>query len=366
MQPPEPQDVYTTVVELLQQEHYAVERIDLTADSRIPEDADLLLVLNPTDFNGRQAFEINRALSNGMNTIIAVQTHEYGYQPGMREAYSISGEARTSGLETMLAGLGVTVSTDHLMDSSCQVLSVPRTQNIGGIRFQTNEPVRLPIQVQVTDTQMNPDAAISNRIAALLYLWGSAVELDDTVLAEHQLRSNVLFSSSAETWTEPFSPGIMAGSLFSPEGKELTPHLPLAVELAGRFPDTFAGAEPPAWPETAPPAGADEEGPAPDDPVAPLLGEEARLVVVGCAKMFDDMAMGAGHNSLFLLNAVDGLAHGEDLVSIRSKILTQRVIRPVSDGEKVVFRLLTVALIPALLVVYGLTRASNRRKEAAQ
>ena len=366
MQPPEPQDTYTQVVQLLEQERYLVERIDLTADSRIPEDADVLLVLNPDRFNERQAFEINRALSNGMNTIIAAQTHEYGYQPGQRDAYSITGSPRVTGLEAMLAGLGVTISTDHLMDSSCQVLSVPRTQNIGGMRFQTNEPVRLPIQVQVTDTQMNPDAAISNRIAALLYIWGTALDIDASVMAEHELASTVLFTSSSETWTEPFSEGVMAGSLFRPEGKELTPHLPLAVEMTGRFPDTFEGGEPPAWPDAAAPGDADEPGPAPADPVAPLLREEARLVVVGCAKMFDDMAIGAGHNSLFLLNAVDGLAHGEDLVSIRSKILTQRVIRPVSDGEKVVFRVLTVVLIPVLLVIFGLMRASNRRKEAAR
>jgi len=363
MQPPEPQDIYTTAKQLLEQEHYVVERIDLTADSRIPEDADVLVVLNPKGFNERQAFEINRALSNGMNAIIAVQTHEYSYQPGMRDAYSISGMAQASGLENMLAGFGATVATDHLMDTSSQVLSVPRTQNIGGMRFQTNEPVRLPIQIQVTDTQLNADAAISNRIGNLLYLWGSALEFDDSVLNEHELERTDLFTSSAETWTETFTDGIMAGSFFRPEGKTLTPHMPLAVEMRGRFPDTFDGAAPPTWTT----AGASEaDNPAPADPVAPLMREEARLVLVGCAKMFDDMALQAGHNSLFLLNAVDGLVHGEDLISIRSKILTQRTIRPVSDGEKVAFRFLTVALIPVLLVIFGLMRASNRRKEAAR
>ena len=362
MQPPEPVDTYAGVSQLLQQEHYDVRRIDLTSESRIPEDADVLLVLNPTGFNERQAFEINRAVSNGMNTVIAVQSHVYGYQPGAREAYTITGQGQPSGLETMLAEFGLTVSTDHLMDDSSQVLSVPRTQNIGGMRFQTSEPVRLPIQIQVTDTQMNADAAISNRISALLYLWGSALEINGSKLAEHELARTDLFTSSAKTWTEPFTEGIMAGSLFRPEGKSITPHLPLALELAGRFPDAFGDTAPPAWP-VGPTA---EDSVTPDSPIAPLMREPARLVVVGCAKMFDDMAIQAGHNSLFLLNAVDGLVHGEDLISIRSKILTQRVIRPVSDSEKVLFRLFTIVLIPVVLVIFGLTRASNRRKEAAR
>jgi len=359
MQPPEPQDIYASVRQMLQQEHYEVVQIDLTPGSRIPDDADVLLVLNPMDFNERQAYEINRAISNGMNTIIAVQSHDYNYQPGLRDAYSISGIAKTSGLESMLSSFGIAVSTHHLMDSSCQILSVPRTQNIGGMRFQTNEPVRLPIQVLVTDTQLNPDAAISNRIGNLLYLWGTNLEIDDARLNEHELANTVLFTSSAETWREPYSAGVMAGSLFSPEGKRMSPNLPLAVEVQGRFPDAWGGDAPPDWPDAG-----DEE--VADSPVAPLMGEEARLIVVGCAKMFDDMALQAGHNSLFLLNAVDGLAHGEDLISIRSKLLTQRVIRPVSDGEKVIFRILTVVLIPVLLVVFGLMRASKRRKEAAR
>ena len=365
MQPPEPQDVYTMVSQFLEQERYIVERVELTPESPIPADADVLLVLNPVDFNERQAFEVNRAVSNGLNAVIAVQSHEYGYQPGTRGSFTVSGRAHESGLESMLAEFGASVSTDHLFDSSSQMLSVPREQNIGGLRFQTNEPVDLPIQILVTDTQMNPEAAISNRIGALLYLWGSALDLDTSKLNEHELESTVLFTTSGETWTESFSEGIMAGSLFRPEGKSLTPNLPLAVELSGRFPDAFADAEPPAWPE--PPAADPEDmTPPPPDDVAPLLREPAHVVLVGCAKMFDDMAVNAGQNALFLLNAVDGLVHGDDLVSIRSKMLTQRVIRPVSDGEKVMYRLFAIALVPIGLVIYGLSRANRRRKEAAR
>ncbi len=365
MQPPEPQDIYAQLTQFLQQERYLVERVDVSPESPIPADADLLVVVNPVGFSERQAFEINRAISNGMNAVIAVQTHDYGYQPGMRDAYTISGRAHSSGLEGLLAEFGATVSGDHLFDASSEVLSVPREQNIGGLRFQTNEPLRLPIHVLVTDTQMNADTAISNRISALLYLWGSHLDLDDSKLAEHQLERTVLFTSSGRTWTEPFSEGIMAGSLFRPDGKEITPHLPLAVELSGRFPDAFAQTGVPEWP-AAPAPGAEDELPPPADDVAPLMREPARVVVVGCAKMFDDMAFGAGQNPLFLLNAVDSLVHGQALVSIRSKMLTQRVIRPVSDGEKVLFRLFTIVMIPVALVIFGLTRASRRRKEAAR
>lgn len=362
MQPPEPVDVYGGAAQILEQEHYEVRRVDLTADSRIPEDADALVVLNPHGFNERQAFEINRALSNGLNTLIAVQLHAYDYQPGPRGGFTISGASQTTGLETMLAGLGVTVDTRHLCDESNQMLSVPRTQNVGGLRFQTNEPVRAPIQVWVTESQMNQDAPMTNRIANLLYLWGTALELSNDTLAGHGLASEVLFTSSDRSWRAPFQDGVVAGSVFNPAGKTMEPNLPLAVRLTGVFPDTFNDTGAPTWPA---PAGDEAPDPA-DDVIPPLEEAEAQLVVVGCAKMFDDMALQAGQNPLLLINAVDNMVHGDDLVSIRSKTLTQRTIRPVSDREKLGFRVLVMALVPALLAAYGLVRAASRRKEVSR
>lgn len=363
MQPPEPVDVYGGVAQILEQEHYEVRRVDLSAESRIPGDADALVVLNPNGFSARQAFEINRALSNGLNTLIAVQLHAYDYQPGPRGGFTISGASQTTGLEAMLAGLGVTVDTRHLCDESNQMLSVPRTQNVGGLRFQTNEPVRAPIQIWVTEPQMSQEAPVTGRIANLLYLWGTALELDDDALAGRGIASEVLFTSSDRSWRIPFNDGVVPGSAFNPAGKELEPRLPLAVRLTGVFPDTFNETGAPAWPDAA--AAADEAGP-PADPIPPLEESEAQLVVVGCAKMFDDMALQAGQNPLLLINAVDAMVHGNDLVSIRSKILTQRTIRPVSDREKLGFRVLVMVLVPALLAAYGLFRAASRRKEVTR
>ncbi|HPF35331.1 MAG TPA: GldG family protein [Candidatus Krumholzibacteria bacterium] len=362
MQPPEPVDVYTGVAQILQQEHYTVRRVKLTANFRIPEDADALVVLNPHGLDARQAFEINRALSNGLNTLLAVQLHAYDYQPGPRGDFIVSGASQTTGLEDMLAGLGVTVDTRHLCDESNQMLSVPRTQNVGGLRFQTNEPVRKPIQIWVNESTINQDAPMTGRIANLLYLWGTALETDGDVLASHGLEQEVLFTASDRAWRVPFQDGMVPGSAFNASGKSMEPGLPLAVRLSGEFPDTFNATGAPAW-AAAP--GAEAPDPA-DDRIAPLAPAAAQLVVVGCAKMFDDMALQAGQNPLLLINAVDNMVHGDDLVSIRSKILTQRVIRPVSDREKLAFRIFVTALVPCLIAAYGLFRAAARRKEVTR
>lgn len=363
MQPPEPPDRYSALPQLLGEEHYDVRRIELTRESPIPADADVLLVLNPNRLNERQAWEINRALSNGMNVVMAVQNHNYTYQPGSRGGFDISAAAQPSGLEKVLDAAGLKVSEDHFMDENLVVLSVPRTQNIGGLRFQSTEPVRLPVQVMISADQMNQEAAVSNRIGGLLYLWGTPIETDGTRLAEAGLRSTTLFTSSDRSWLEPFTEGPVPGSVFNPSGAEIVSRLPLGVMVEGEFPDGFQGETLPEWP--AAPAAEDRPAPPPDSG-SPLDPKPAKLVLLGCAKMFDDMVLQSGqHNALFLLNLVDSLVHGDDLISIRSKVLSQRSIKLVGDSQKLLYRVFVVALVPLLLIAYGVFRAGVRRKEAA-
>jgi ABC-type uncharacterized transport system involved in gliding motility auxiliary subunit len=82
--------------------------------------------------------------------------------------------------------------------------------------------------------------------------------------------------------------------------------------------------------------------------------------------MFDDNILGAGQNALLLLNAVDFLAGSKELLDIRSKTLTQRVIKPVEAKQKMVWRFVAVLLVPILIAVFGIARATMRRKEAAR
>ena len=58
------------------------------------------------------------------------------------------------------------------------------------------------------------------------------------------------------------------------------------------------------------------------------------------------------------------MAGSQELLSIRSKILTNRVLKPVSTSTKLFWRFVAVLLVPLLLTVFGITRATMRRKEA--
>jgi ABC-2 type transport system permease protein len=362
MQPPAPQDQFALVRQLLEQEHYQVQEIRLTADSPLPDDADLLVVMGPRDLAPRQAWEINRALSNGLPVLMAIQAHEYSYQPGQRGGWMITGNTHTSGLDELLGGLGLGIVQDHFLDRNSQMLELPREVNLGGFRMQVREPVEAPIQISITQDQVNRDQPVTNHIGQLLYLWGTPIRLDQGRLAANGLQVETLFTSSGRSWRAAFGGGMLTSAQIDPQGQEMLGPQPLAVLVEGSFPDVFAASGPPAWPADA---AADEETAGP--PAAtPLLPQPAQLLLVGCAKMFDDMVLQGAQNALLLLNAVDYLSGSRDLLSIRSKQLTQRTIRPVAAGEKIAWQVFVLALMPVVFIVVGVVRSAKRRGEAAR
>jgi len=70
-------------------------------------------------------------------------------------------------------------------------------------------------------------------------------------------------------------------------------------------------------------------------------------------------------NGLVLLNAVDALTLGGDLIQIRAKATATRAIGAVSDGQKLFYRFLTIGLVPLLILLFGVSRMMRRRREEA-
>ena len=366
MQPPAPQEQFARVSELLGQGHYEAVSIDITKESPIPDDADALIVMAMSTLNERQVYEINRAMRGGLPVIMALQAHEYGYSPAQGGGWTISGQSLDTGLEPMLAKFGLTVDEDHFFDSEMETIDLPREVNLGGLRMQTREPVKVPIQIRVTESQMAQDSPLTNRIGTVFFLWGTPINRDETALAANGLTVTDLMFSSDNCWSEPFTEGPLLGSMLNPQGKKMLGAKPLAVEVEGVFPDTFEGHEVPAWPADAAPDGEqpDPLAAGPDVP-APVDPQPGSLFLIGGAKLFDDNILAAQQNALLLLNAVDYLAGSHELLEIRSKTLTQRVIKPVEAGTKMAWRLFTVLLVPLVLAVFGFTRAGMRRRDAA-
>jgi len=151
---------------------------------------------------------------------------------------------------------------------------------------------------------------------------------------------------------------------------------PLAVSVIGSFNSFFAGKEVP----TNAPAASDPNAQAAQQPTpaAPATGTieqspaTARLVVIGSGDFLNDTVFTISSqlaperylNSLqFIQNAVDWAVEDLDLLTIRSRGTSSRVLEPLTPDEQSMWEFGNYGFAIVALVLIGLWWASRRRAE---
>lgn len=353
---PEKEDRFTTIAGILQNEYYEVVRTEMTQSEPLPDDFDLMIVLSPRNLSDRQRWEINRAIVSGKSVIMGIQNYKFDYSPQRGAGIRVMPSPNHPVVNDLLEHYGLSVNDDILMDANQEVLSIPTRQTIGGFLTTTVEtPVKLPIQIKVTDKEMNSEVSITNRISSLLYLWGSGLNYDDAKLSELDLDCKVLYTSSPKTWTVPFSAGALTPEDINPENHEMLGSQHLALLVTGQFPDAYENTPPPKWPGQSDTA---------DVYTKPVKTEKSpgKLILYGCGEMFSDQIVGAVGNALLMLNSVDALVLGGDLINVRTKMMTMRFIDETTVAAKMFWRFLVIILVPLILIAIGIVRYLMRRQ----
>jgi ABC-type uncharacterized transport system involved in gliding motility auxiliary subunit/ABC-type transport system involved in multi-copper enzyme maturation permease subunit len=355
-------DEYESLVGLMRNNGYDAWRIGLTKDDRLPEGVNTLLVLNPGPLNDRQLFEINKYLYQGGSVLLAAQAYEYGFQAVPPSGLNVIPQKMDLSVNRLLSKWGLSINEEVLMDESQQVLNIGLGQRVGP--FAVSMPVKLPNQVIVAPDSMNKNMPFVTRLPSLVYLWGSALDVSDDVLKSGNIKKTLMFSSSDRSWKVPVSEtGFNRAMLEFPKSGSKG-RFPLAVMLEGEFSNTFAQGALPAWPSKEVAADAAVPPAAPAQEQADMgTPKPGRLILIGCAKMFSDDLLPQGGNLSLLSNIIDGLTLGEDLIKIRSVSYLRRDLKRVTDRQKVLYRFLTVFLVPVLLAIFAFLRIVLRQKE---
>lgn len=355
---PDQEDPYEYLQQILEYEKYDVRRVDLTKESPLPDKYDTLVVVNPRSLNDRQRWEINRALVSGKNVVLAVQNFEWDYNV-THQGVRFSRRDEQPNVNDLLSAYGLGVSSDVLMDKSNVTLTVQAGG--GGLAALMGQPVPSPTHILVSNATMSPESSITNRLAGVLYLWGTALTLDEAKLKEAGLSHNVLMSTTSGAWTVP-SAAPMNQSSFEPEGKE-TKAYPLMAMVTGQFPDAFKDKPRPVWPKAQPQPGMPPEPEEPDtEPAAaPVEAKPGKLVLMGCSEMFRKNFLQASNLDLFL-NSVDGVTLDDSLVQIRGRKPIDRMIEKPGDNVKMAWRLANYGLANTIIALSGLTFFAMRRR----
>lgn len=355
---PTSEDPYEKIQEYLRYEKYEVERVELTQDSPLPAEYDVLVVVNPRQLNDRQRWEINRALVSGKSVVMAVQQYEWDYQLS-RQGSVLNKREEKPEINQLLEAYGLRVTDEILMDVNSLPLTVMSSNNPLAQMLGQGQTVNLPTHIRVNNSSMDQETSITSRLSTVFYLWGSPLSFNDEVLGKHGLESKVLMSTTDRAWSIPASGTLTNETCTPPEtgGKSF----PLMAMVAGQFPDAFKDQPRPAWPVDQPRPGQPPRPPQDETEAAAVTPAPGKLILLGCSEIFRNNFLQAGNMDLFI-NSVDAVALGDNVVKIRSRKPIDRAINQPPLNTRRFWKFINYALASTIIAGVGICTTAVRRR----
>lgn len=351
---------------------YTVRDVDLSG-GQVPAEIDTLVVVSPQGMDDKAKFAIDQYLMRGGSVVVA----EGNYTVGLDQMNGgIALNPQEGGIDDLLEHYGVKVEKSLVMDPQNEPFPSPQQRNVGGVTVQEIQLVNFPFFVDVRADGMDKTSPIVSKLQAITLQWPSPVVLDP---AKNQGRqTSVLLKSSPQSWlrnSTDITPNTQKyGELGFPiEGQQAAQ--PVAVAVRGAFESFFKGKPSPLLQvsQTADQAGQPTPTPAPQTAgIIESSPDTARLVVVGSSDFLTDALFQVSSsvapdrylNSLqFVQNAVDWSVEDLDLLNIRSRGTSARVLDPLAETQQRVVEFGNYGLALIALVAIAALWNVRRRNE---
>ncbi len=160
---------FSKLREFLQQDYHVVDT-DLN-DGKVPEEAELLVVVDPTRLNQRQVFAMDQFLMKGGTVVLATGKYSTSYTQ-----QSITASQQKSGLEDWLRHEGVTLGDGMVMDPQNASLPAPVTRQVGGFSFQELVMLDYPYFIDVRPPGLNENVPITSGLPQVTMAWSSPLQ----------------------------------------------------------------------------------------------------------------------------------------------------------------------------------------------
>ncbi|MBI1878871.1 MAG: Gldg family protein, partial [Chloroflexi bacterium] len=367
---------YQTIGQQLSQD-YTVRPVDLSS-GQVPTDVDVLVVVAPQNMSDNERYAIDQYLMRGGAVVVAAGN--YSIVPDQFSG-SLGIQPIENGLRDMLAGYGIDVQQSLVMDPQNEPFPVQVSRELSGLQVQEIQAMNYPFFVDVRADGMDRQSPILGNLPAVTLNWASPVVVDEEKNKGRTVTT--LLKSSAGSWLRTdtnIQPDLQTyPQLGFPVEGEQTSH-PLAVSVQGVFESYFKGKPSPL---TAAPTSeaVQETGPAPQPTPTTVntIGtiesspDTARLVVVGSAEFLNDVVFQLSSNLTrdrylntlqFMQNTVDWSVEDLDLLSIRSRGTSARVLNPLTESQQTTWEWANYGL--ALLALVGLGAIWRWRQQNEQ
>lgn len=352
---------------------YTVRNVDL-ASGQAPADVDVLVVIGPRNLDDRARFAVDQYLMRGGSVIVAsgsfgLTVDQFSQNLALRPV--------EGGLADLLDSYGIRIENALVMDPQNEPFPVQIDRPVGNTIVREMQAVNYPFFVDIRPDGMDKSSPIVSQLAAVTLNWASPLTVDAAKNKDRQV--SVLLKSSVNSWLRT-NPDIQPNLRqypnvgFPVEGDRAS--RPLAVSVRGSFESAFKDKPVPTaagQPGTSGQQGAATPTPAPQtSSVIEASPDTARLVVIGSSDFLTDVvfqisASLAGDrylNSLKLLqNAVDWSVEDLDLLGIRARGTSARVLKPMEAGDQTVWEVLNYGIALAALLAIAAVWAVRRRNE---
>jgi len=362
-----PPDMYETTVKLLREQGYDVTRTNIKEGDPIPYDIQTMVLMLDQPLNERQLYEIDKLVHRGVRLVIAANMHNYQVSP----ARNVPGEFDLRGMPTrvnvndLVKNYGFEFDNKMFMDKNTAFIQVPvyktRSMGIFQVREQRMEPVTKPVMIRVNVQNINNDLSIANGVNDLFYMYGTRLIVDEDKLEQDTLSYETLFTSSNFSWTREGT-GYGAINEDPPALENVLRYQPLGVLVQGKFKPKYVDVNIPEWPK--------EQGEASEETSLNLPSEilgppkENKMIAIGCSNIFkSDMLQSVTSHKALLINCVDALTLGDELINIRSKNLAARRIRETSPAAKAFSKFFVIWFVPLCFVGLGIYLNIRRKKK---
>jgi len=369
---------FNVMREVLGKEHTIVPA-DLN-NGRVPEDAELLMVVAPEEMNDKQLFAIDQFLMQGGTVILATSP----YTVGLQQELTVSKKA--SGLEDWLKFNGLSVAQTMVLDPQNSAFPVPVQRQVAGFTVQETRMVNYPYFVDIRPENMNKESGLLSGLNQVTMNWASPVDVDADKNKDRKVIR--LFESSDKSWTsaaENVQPdfqkyGEMGFAPGSEQGKKL-----LGVAVEGRFASYFAGKPSPLLQQKveAKDASANDQQQGADagknekTVVSRQLDkspESARIILLGSSSFLRDTVLGIGSTVLrtsylnpvqLMANSIDWSLEDRGLLAIRGRGHFSRTLYPMPKEVQMFWEYANYGLaLLGLFLVWLLKRSFGRKTEA--
>jgi gliding-associated putative ABC transporter substrate-binding component GldG len=309
-------------------ELYATQTVDLSKGEEISKDIDTLIIAGPkTAFSERTQYVIDQFIMSGKSVIFLIN--------GANVDDSLQAVRNEGILEKLLSGYGIKIEPALTLDTSSDMASF----NQGYMTFTT----QYPFFVKVGESGLDQNNAAVAKLQSLIFPWGSPITVSG---GRSEAKVDTLAKTTEQAWLMKDNFNLSPQGDFGATGASKGIYN-LAISINGKLNSAFTKYVPK------------------DKETGQYLNstENARLIVVGDANFIkDNFVRRYPDNLTFFQNIVDAVSLDSDLISIRSKAVSERPLKQISDSRKRTIKYGNIFGITVVVLAFGLLRYFNRKK----